>query len=64
MRLLCAVFATLFAVATTSGCLMTMQEVNERRLEAVKRWQTSGSQNAKSGGVQNITFTNPKASGD
>ncbi|KAG1800310.1 Alpha/Beta hydrolase protein [Suillus plorans] len=61
MRLL-AVFATLLAVATASGRFMTMQEVNERRLEAVKRWQTSGSQNVKSGGVQNITFTNPKAS--
>ncbi|KAG1897571.1 Alpha/Beta hydrolase protein [Suillus fuscotomentosus] len=62
MRLLSAVFATLLAVATTSGRLMTMQEVNEHRLEAVKRWQTSGPQNVKSDGVQNITFNNPKAS--
>ncbi|KAG1800313.1 Alpha/Beta hydrolase protein [Suillus plorans] len=61
MRLL-AVFATLLVVAAASGRLMTMQEINQRRLEAAKRWQTSGSQNVKSGGVQNITFTNPKAS--
>ncbi|KAG1800316.1 Alpha/Beta hydrolase protein [Suillus plorans] len=61
MRLL-AVFATLLAVAAASGRLMTMQEMNEHRIEAAKRWQTSGSQNVKSGGVQNITFTNPKAS--
>ncbi|KAG1800309.1 Alpha/Beta hydrolase protein [Suillus plorans] len=57
-----AVFAALLAVTAASGRMMTMQEVNERRLEAAKRWQTSGSQNVKSGGVQNITFTNPKAS--
>ncbi|KAG2053761.1 alpha/beta-hydrolase [Suillus hirtellus] len=61
MRLL-AVFATLLAVAAVSGRLMTMQEMNEDRLEAAKRWQTSGSQNVESGGIQNFTFTNPKAS--
>ncbi|KAG1785880.1 Alpha/Beta hydrolase protein [Suillus plorans] len=41
-----------------------MHEIGEHQLEAAKRWQTSGSQSrsVKHSGVQNITFTNPKAS--
>ncbi|KAG2134925.1 Alpha/Beta hydrolase protein [Suillus bovinus] len=41
---------------------MTQQEILGHQLEAAKRWQTGDSQNVKSSGVQNITFTNPKAS--
>ncbi|KAG1861626.1 Alpha/Beta hydrolase protein [Suillus subluteus] len=41
---------------------MTKHEIREHQLEAAKRWQTSGPQNIKRSGVQNITFMNPKAS--
>ncbi|KAG2038256.1 Alpha/Beta hydrolase protein [Suillus americanus] len=61
MRLL-AVLGALLAVVAASGRWMTKHEIRERQLEAAKRWQTSGPQNVKSNGVQNITFTNPKAS--
>ncbi|KAG2108312.1 Alpha/Beta hydrolase protein [Suillus cothurnatus] len=61
MRLL-AVFATLLAVVAASGRRIIKHEIRERQLEAAKRWQTSGPQNIKRSGVQNITFTNPKAS--
>jgi len=51
---------------------MTKREVKERQLEATTRWQTSwmsepglgGFEDTKHNGVQNITFTNPKASGE
>ncbi|KAG1817717.1 Alpha/Beta hydrolase protein [Suillus subaureus] len=49
-------------MVATSGHMMTKHEIRERQLDAAKRWQTSGLQNVKSNGVQNITFTNPKAS--
>ncbi|KAG1850202.1 Alpha/Beta hydrolase protein [Suillus subalutaceus] len=57
-----AVFAALLAVVTTSAHRMTKNEIREHQLEAAKRWQTSGPHNVKRSGVQNITFTNPKAS--
>ncbi|KAG2126279.1 Alpha/Beta hydrolase protein [Suillus clintonianus] len=56
------VFVVLLAVVAASARRMTKHEISERQLEAAKRWQTSGPQNLKRGGVQNITFTNPKAS--
>ncbi|KAG0692282.1 Alpha/Beta hydrolase protein [Suillus ampliporus] len=65
MRLL-PVFAALLAVVTAGARRITKQEVSERQLEAAKRWKTSrpatGALNVKHNGVQNITFTNPKAS--
>lgn len=63
MRLLAA-FAALLAVVAINGHRMTEQEMGERQREAAKRWQASGSEsrNIKHNGVQNITFTNPKAS--
>jgi carboxypeptidase D len=63
MRLL-TVLATLLAVVAASGRRMIKHEIRERQLEAAKRWQTSGPQSVKRSGVQNITFTNPKASGE
>ncbi|KAG1768812.1 Alpha/Beta hydrolase protein [Suillus occidentalis] len=61
MRLLAA-FAALLAVVAINGHRMTQHEISERQREAAKRWQASGSRNVKHSGVQNITFTNPKAS--
>ncbi|KAG1741356.1 Alpha/Beta hydrolase protein [Suillus lakei] len=61
MRLL-AVFAALLAVVAASARRMSKHEISEHQLEAAKRWQTSRPQNVKRSGVQNITFTNPKAS--
>ncbi|KAG2090025.1 Alpha/Beta hydrolase protein [Suillus discolor] len=63
MRLL-AIYAALLAVVAASAHKMTKREIGEYQLEAAKRWQTSGSQSrsVKRSGVQNITFTNPKAS--
>jgi len=63
MRLLAA-FAALLAVVAINGHRMTQHEISERQREAAKRWQASGSRNLKHSGVQNITFTNPKASGN
>ncbi|KAG0697100.1 Alpha/Beta hydrolase protein [Suillus ampliporus] len=66
MMCLPAVFTALLAVNVASARIMTKHEVRERQLEAAKRWQTSSpasrAGNVKCGGVQNITFTNPKAS--
>ncbi|KAG1840918.1 Alpha/Beta hydrolase protein [Suillus subalutaceus] len=59
---LLAVLGALLAVIGASGRWMTKHEIRERQLEAARRWQTSGPQNIKSSGVQNITFANPKAS--
>ncbi|KAG1845213.1 Alpha/Beta hydrolase protein [Suillus tomentosus] len=61
---LLAVFAALLAVVATNARRMTKHEIGEHQLEAAKRWQTSSfqSQGVKRSGVQNITFTNPKAS--
>ncbi|KAG1740196.1 Alpha/Beta hydrolase protein [Suillus paluster] len=65
MRLL-AIFATLLAVVAAGARKMTKQEVSECQLEAAKRWQTNGpaarAPNVKRSDVQNVTFTNPKAS--
>ncbi|KAG1817704.1 Alpha/Beta hydrolase protein [Suillus subaureus] len=61
MRLLAA-FVALLALTAASARRITKHEIRERQLDAAKRWQTSGPQNVKSNGVQNITFTNPKAS--
>jgi carboxypeptidase D len=65
MHLLTA-FTALLAVVAASGRRTTKRKIGERQLEAAKRWQTSNpqSQNVKRGGVQNITFTNSKASGE
>ncbi|KAG2053778.1 alpha/beta-hydrolase [Suillus hirtellus] len=61
---LLAVFAALLAVVAANARRMTKHEIGEHQLEAAKRWQTSGSQSrgVKRSDVQNITFTNPKAS--
>jgi len=59
-----AVLGALLAVVAASGRMMTKHEIRERQLEAAKRWQTSDPQSVKRSGVHNITFTNPKASGD
>jgi len=71
MRLSAAFTALLAVAAAASARMMTKHEVRERQLEAAKRWQTSGGPaaqaaagNVKRSGVQNITFTNPKASGE
>lgn len=63
MRLLAA-FAALLAVVAINGHRLTEHEISELQREAAKRWQASGLRNVKHNGVQNITFTNPKASGD
>jgi len=65
-------FTYLLAVAAVNARRMTKREVKERQLEATTRWQTSWMsgpglgefEDAKHNGVQNITFTNPKASGE
>ncbi|KAG1740198.1 Alpha/Beta hydrolase protein [Suillus paluster] len=66
MMCLPAMFTALLAVAAASARTMTKHELRERQLEAAKRWQTSGTEarapSVKRGGVQNITFTNTKAS--
>ncbi|KIK38324.1 hypothetical protein CY34DRAFT_91159 [Suillus luteus UH-Slu-Lm8-n1] len=61
---LLAAFTVLLAAVAASGRRTTKRKIGERQLEAAKRWQTSNtqSQNVKRGGVQNITFTNSKAS--
>ena len=49
--------------------MMRKDEARMHQAEAVKRWQRGpgpavlGPSNMKRSGVQNITFTNPKASG-
>lgn len=62
---LLAISAALLAVVAASAH-KTRREIGEHQLEAAKRWQTSGSQSrgVERNGVQNITFTNPKASGE
>ncbi|KAG2086374.1 uncharacterized protein F5147DRAFT_791828 [Suillus discolor] len=61
---LLAVFTALLVVVAANARRITMHEIGEHQLEAAKRWQTSSSQSrsVKHSGVQNITFTNPKAS--
>jgi carboxypeptidase D len=64
-----AVIAALLAVAAAASArIMTKHEVRELQLEAAKRWHTSGpaaaAENVRRSGVQNITFANPKASGE
>ncbi|KAG2361254.1 Alpha/Beta hydrolase protein [Suillus spraguei] len=49
-------------LVAASARTMTKHDIRERQLEAAKRWKTSGPQSVKRSGVQNITFTNPKAS--
>ena len=62
---------TFLAVASTAGArMMRKDEARMRQTEAAKRWQRStgpsvlDSTNVTRSGVQNITFTNPKASGE
>jgi carboxypeptidase D len=71
MVVLATVFVTFFAVASTAGArMMRKDEARMRQTEAAKRWQRSAGPsvldptNVKRSGVQNITFTNPKASGE
>lgn len=69
MRLL-AIFTHLLAVTAASARKRSKREVRERQLEASMLWQTSWEIDSgragdmKSNAVQNITFTNPKASGE
>jgi len=57
------------AAAATSARIITKHEVRERQLEVAKRRQidtnvpVAAAGNVKRSGVQNITFTNPKAAG-
>lgn len=61
----------LLTVASTAGGQMIRKDVARmRQAEAAKRWQRGpgpavlAPTNVKRSGVQNITFTNPKASGE
>ncbi|KAF9224579.1 alpha/beta-hydrolase [Gyrodon lividus] len=61
------VFVTLLAAASTGARMMRKDEVRQRQAEAVKRWQGRPGpavlhDSAKRSAVQNITFSNPKAS--
>ena len=71
MVVLATVFVIFFAVTGTAGTrMMRKDEARMRQTEAAKRWQHNAGPsgldptNIKRGGVQNITFTNPKASGE
>ena len=69
MVVLATAFVAFLAVASTAGArMMRKDEVRTHQEEAAKRWQHAGpaisrSTNVKRSGIQNITFTNPKASG-
>lgn len=69
MRLL-TIFTPLLAVTAATSRKMSKREIRERQLEASMLWQTSWAINSGRAGdmknnvVQNITFTNPKASGE
>ena len=69
MVVLATAFVAFLAVASTAGArMMRKDEVRAHQEEAAKRWQHAGpaishSTNVKRSGIQNITFTNPKASG-
>ncbi|KAF9224578.1 alpha/beta-hydrolase [Gyrodon lividus] len=61
------VFVTLLAAASTGARMMRKDEVRQRQVEAVKRWQGGPGpavlhDSVKRSAVQNITFSNPKAS--
>jgi carboxypeptidase D len=59
----------LLALTAVSARIMTKHALKERQLEAAQHWQTSwavemgGAGDIERKRVQNITFTNPKASG-
>lgn len=59
----------LLAVTAASARIITKHALRERQLEAAQHWQTSwtvetgGTEDVEPKRVQNITFTNPKASG-
>lgn len=59
----------LLAATAASARIMTKDVLKERQLEATQHWQTSWAVEMGEAGnverkrVQNITFTNPKASG-
>jgi carboxypeptidase D len=63
-------FVTLLAVASLTGArMMRKDEVRECQAEAVKKWQHGPGpavfhESMKRSEVQNITFSNPKASGE
>ena len=64
-----AFVAFLVAASTASARMIRKEDVRARQAEAAKRWQRSHGPsfhptNVKRSGVQNITFTNPKASGE
>ena len=64
-----ALMVFLVAASTASARMMRKEDVRARQAEAAKQWQRSHGPsfhptNAKRSDVQNITFTNPKASGE
>ena len=66
-----AFVAFLVAASTASARMMRKdsEDIRARQAEAAKRWQRSRGPNFHPtnlgrSGVQNITFTNPKASGE
>ena len=71
MVVLVAAFTTFLAVASTAGArVMRKDEAKMRQAEAAKRWQRSPGPSVldstnvrRTSDAQNITFTNPKASG-
>ncbi|KAG8218065.1 Alpha/Beta hydrolase protein [Butyriboletus roseoflavus] len=69
MVVLATAFVAFLVAASTAGArMMRKEDLRVRQAEAAKRWQhgpgpaTLHSTNVKRSGVQNITFTNPKAS--
>ena len=72
MAMLVTAFMAFIAVAGTAGArMMRKDEMRVRQAEVAKRWQRSsgsavlnGPTNVKRSGVQNITFSNRKASGE
>ena len=59
---------TCLLVGSVDGRQMTKHKLREKQLEALKRWAPPYSDSEpgleKRGGVKNITFTNPRASGE
>lgn len=54
----------LYAAPGVCARNMNKHQMWEKQMEAAKRWHVDGAVKRASGGVQNITFTNPKASGE
>jgi carboxypeptidase D len=64
-KLLLAAFSA--GVLCVAPCIdarrMTKHSMKAKQLEAAKRWKPEGAFKDASGGVKNITFSNPKAAG-